>query len=144
MTCFVDTTALVKLYADEDGARSIRLLGPLVVSEIARAEVPAALWHKQRLGELEPGEAQVLIADFEADWFGTDAEEARFAIVAAASAVLDEAARLTGVHALCVDDAIQLASARAARAAEPTCTALAAFAEPLRTAAAAEGFALVP
>ncbi len=134
----------MKLYADEEGARSMRLLGPVVVSEIARAEVPAAVWHKQRIGDLEPGEAQVLIADFEADWFGTDAEEPRFAIVAAGSAVLDDAAQLTGVHGLAADVAIQLASARAARAAEPTCTSLAAFTDPLHTAAVAEGFAVFP
>lgn len=144
MTCFADSTALIKLYADEDGARSIRLLGPLVVSEIARVEVPAGLWQKQHLGELEPGEAQVLIADFEADWFGTDAEEPRFAVVATATPVLNEAARLTGVHGLSADEAVQLASARAARDAEPGCTSLASFADSLRAAAAAEGFALVP
>ena len=144
MTCFVDSTALVKLYADEEGARSIRLLGPLVVADIARAEVPAALWKKQRLGELDPGEAEILIADFEADWFGTDVEEPRFAVVSTTALVMDDAARLTGVHGLLADDAIQLACARAARTAEPTCTSLAAFTESLRDAAAAEGFDLVP
>ena len=61
MTCFADSSALVKLYADEDGARSIRLLGLLVVSEIARAEVPAALWHKQRAGELDPSRPVITV-----------------------------------------------------------------------------------
>ena len=40
---FADSSALVKLYADELGADMVRALSPLIISQLARVEVPAAL-----------------------------------------------------------------------------------------------------
>lgn len=144
MSTYADSSALVKLYADEAGHEGIRSLATLVVSQLARVEVPAAVWRKHRLGELTAGDSAVLVAAFEADYFGTELEAPRFAAVAATAAVLDDAARLTGVHGLCAYDAVQLAAARAARSADDGCTSFAAFDTSLRSAAAAEGFALLP
>ncbi len=42
LSTFVDSSALVKLYADEPGHREIRALAVLVVSALARVEVPSA------------------------------------------------------------------------------------------------------
>lgn len=140
----MDSSALVKLYSDESGHRVVRRLAAMVVSQVARVEVPAALWRKQRTGQLSAAEVQVLVADFESDWFGTPDEQSRFAVVALVPGVLEDAARLTGTHGLRALDAIQLASGRAARAAAPSCGTFAALDERLRAAAAAEGFALVP
>jgi predicted nucleic acid-binding protein len=122
----------------------VRRLGPLVVASIARVEVPAAVWRKERLGELHAADAEVLVAAFEADWFGTEGEPPRFASVGLAQALLDRAAGLVATHALRTYDAIQLASALAARDADPDCRELACFDEGLRGAAAREGFSLVP
>ncbi|MGI9003377.1 MAG: type II toxin-antitoxin system VapC family toxin [Pseudonocardia sp.] len=144
MTTFADSSALVKLYADEDGHEQVRQLDGLVVSQIARVEVPAALWRKQRLGELDVENTSVLSGAFEADYFGTDDESPRFAAVRLADPVLDDAARLAAVHGLRAYDAVQLASARATAAVDRACTAFAAFDQTLRAAAAAEGFTLVP
>lgn len=144
MTTFADSSALVKLYADEDGNQQIRQLDGLVISQIARVEVPAALWRKHRSGELDADSASVLVLAFEADYFGTEDEPPRFAAVRLAETVLDDAARLSGVHGLRAYDAVQLATARAAVDADPSCTAFAAFDRTLRAAAAAEGFGLVP
>jgi hypothetical protein len=66
----------------------------IAVAQLARVEVPAALWRKQRRGELSANDARLLTADFEADYFGTDAEPPRFAAVIAAGSLLDEAARI--------------------------------------------------
>ncbi|MEQ3552953.1 type II toxin-antitoxin system VapC family toxin [Pseudonocardia nematodicida] len=143
MTAFADSSALVKLYADEEGCEDVRALTHLVVAQIARVEVPAALWRKTRVGELPPGPAAVLVAAFEADLFGTADEAARFAVVGLSPAVLDDAARLAGTHALRAYDAVQLASARAAAAADPGLRRFAAFDPALCRAAAAEGFTLV-
>ncbi len=44
LSTFLDTSALVKLYVDEAGYRSIRLVQVIVVSALARVEVPSALW----------------------------------------------------------------------------------------------------
>ncbi len=134
----------MKLYADEDGHERIRELMSVAVAQLARVEVPAALWRKQRTGELSAEDASVLTADFEADYFGTDSEPPRFAAVAATGRVLDEAARLCASRGLRAYDAVQLSSALAVRRADESCSAFAAFDRALRTAAAAEGFELVP
>lgn len=77
MTTFADSSALVKLYADEDGNQQIRQLDGLVISQIARVEVPAALWRKHRSGELDADSASVLVLASEADYFGTEDEPPR-------------------------------------------------------------------
>ena len=112
--------------------------------ELARVEVPAAIWRKHRIGELNPADAAILVAAFEADYHGSTDDQPRFAVVAATTTVLDAAAALAGVHGLRASDAVQLASAKAATEAIPDCRTVAAFDGTLRTAAAKEGFALVP
>lgn len=144
MSTFTDSSALVKLYADADGHEQVRSLTAVAVSALARVEVPAAIWRKNRSGEVTADEAAVLVAAFEADYFGTGADAPRFAAIAVTEAVLDDAARCAAIHGLRAYDAVQLAGARAAAAADPGCTAFAAFDKGLRAAAAAEGFRLVP
>jgi hypothetical protein len=135
---------MVKLYADEPDHHMVRELNVLVVSALARVEVPAAIWRKNRMGELDPADAGVLIAAFEADYHGSALDQPRFAVVAATAPVLEAAARLSGVHGLRAYDAVQLASAKAAAHIVPDCRTVAAFDVTLRAAAAAEGFALLP
>ena len=144
MTVFADPSALVKLYADGPGHERVRELATLVVSQLARGEVPSAIWRKQRLGELDAGAARLLTSAFEADWSGTEEELPRFSVVTATVAVLEGAARLCAVHGLPAYDAVQLVCASAARDAIPECRTFAAFDRHLRGAAAAEGFSLVP
>jgi predicted nucleic acid-binding protein len=96
------------------------------------------------MGELSASDARLLTTDFEADYFGTDSEQPRFAAVAATGKLLDEAARLCASHGLRAYDAVQLSSALAVRRVDESCTAFAAFDRSLRTAAASEGFELVP
>lgn len=144
MSTFADSSALVKLYSDEEEHDVVRELGPFVVAQLARVEVPAALWRKQRMGQLAPEAASVLVAEFEADYFGTEAEPARFAAVTCTASILDGAARLVAVHGLRAYDAVQLGSALAAAGADPECATFAAFDRELRHAAAAEGFTLAP
>jgi len=144
VTTFADSSALLKLYVDEEGHEPIRRLGALVVAHVARLEVPAALWRKHRLGELTASDARLLTADFEADWFGTDEEPPRFLAIALTGKVLDDAARLCTSHGLRAYGAVQLSSALAARGADETCRSIATFDDALRTAAGAEGFDVVP
>jgi predicted nucleic acid-binding protein len=134
----------VKLYADEPGHEAVRALEGMIVCSISRVEVPAALWRKQRLGELSAEDAEALVAAFEADYLGTVDEPPLFAAVAISPALLEEAAGLTAIHALRAYDAVQLASGLAARGADPACRQFASFDEQLRAAAARSGFAPVP
>ena len=144
MSVFADSSALVKLYADEPGHREVRSLSEILVSALVRVEVPAAIWRKQRIGELSAESAAVLVAEFVADYQGTATEAPRFAPIAITGAVLDDAAHLCAVHGLRAYDAVQLASARAAASADHSCRSFAAFDLVLRAAAAVEGFTPVP
>ena len=134
----------MKLYADEPGHTTVRSLDALIVSSLARVECAPALWRKERLGELSAADAELLVAAFEADYFGTGDEEPALAAVAIRPALLDEAAALTGSHGPRAYDAVQLASALAARRADPGCTRFACFADELRAAAARSVFAPIP
>ena len=134
----------MKLYADEYGSETVQGLEGVIVSGIARVEVPAALWRKERTGELDAGDANLLSWEFGVDFAGTRHEEPRFSVVSLTDRLLEDAARLVGVHRLRAYDAVQLAAAVTARSADPACEWFACFDHALRTAAAAHGFALVP
>ncbi|MCC7077134.1 MAG: type II toxin-antitoxin system VapC family toxin [Acidimicrobiia bacterium] len=144
MSTFADSSALVKLYADEPGYRDVRRIPVLVISVLARVEVPSAISRKHRIGEISADVAAVLIADFEADYYGTDSEAGRFSAVQVDDSLLAGGALLSSVHGLRAHDAVQLASALAAREAEPGCTSFVAFDAQLRAAAALQGFELRP
>ena len=144
MSAFVDSSALVKLYADEEGHGPVRQLDAVVIAQIARVEVTAAFWRKQRVGEISGEDARLLTAEFEADYFGTDDEPPRFVAVRTTAGILDQAARLCAVHGLRAYDGIQLSSGLAARHADPACAQFATFDRSLRIAAAAESFSVLP
>jgi predicted nucleic acid-binding protein len=71
VTTFADSSALVKIYADEPGHERLRSLPTVVISQLARVEASAALWRKHRKGELTAEQAGVLVAEFGADHDGT-------------------------------------------------------------------------
>lgn len=120
----------------------MRAVSVLVVSAIARVEVPAALWRKAKAGEVPEPAAAVLVAAFEADWSGSKIEPPRFPAVALTAPPLENAARLAAVHGLRAYDAVQLSSALAVPGSP---VPLAAFdRQQLRAAAAADGLPLLP
>jgi hypothetical protein len=141
---FADTSALVKLYADEPGSELIRTLSTVIVGQLARVEVPSALWRKHRMNELSASDTSILVAAFEADYFGTLDEPGSFLIIATTAALLDDAAQLVATHGLRAYDSVQLASARAAGHELPEGLSFAAYDDALRAAAAREGFRLIP
>lgn len=139
MTVFADSSALVKLYADEDGADLVRALPLFVVSAVARVEVPAALWRKSRTGELSAQDAGILVSAFTADWYHPVGS---FVAVALRAQVLDQAASAAATHGLRAYDAVQLACGLAARNADPQVDVFLCFDGELRDAAGREGFSL--
>lgn len=114
------------------------------MSALCRVEVPSALWRKQRVGELSAADAGLLARAFERDFHGTSAEPPRFSAVTVDAAVLEDAVRLVGAHAVRACDAVQLACALTARAADPGCASFACFDQRLRVVAAVRGFELLP
>ncbi len=144
MSTFADASAVVKLYADETGHACVRAVDTMVVSQLTRVEVASALSRKHRLGELQRPALHALLADFEADYFGTDEEPPRFVVVALTAEVVEEAARVVRVHGLRASDAVQLASALAVRRVDARCDTFLAFDQDLVGAASAEGFTCLP
>lgn len=126
------------------GHEVVRELGALAVSALARVEVVAAIWRKQRLGELDVVDAHVLVAAFEADYHGTTTRSPRFVAVEISAEMLERAAELLAVHGLRAYDVVQLASALTVREADPGCRTFVAFDGQLRRAAALQRFTLLP
>ena len=145
MTVFADSSALVKLYVAEAHHEAIRAIAePIIISALAEVEVPAALWRKHRIGEISGADAGILSAEFAADVDGEGLAMPRFAVVAVGSAVVAGATGLVARHPLRGFDAVQLATALAARQTLGRLGRFVAFDVVLRSAAAAEGLALVP
>ncbi len=134
----------MKLYANEAGEEAVRGLDTLVVSALARVEVPSALWRKARTGELEDSAASILVRAFELDFHGDSHLESRFTIVALSEPILVAAARESARGELRAYDAVQLASALAVRDFDPQCSHFACFDRDLRRAAGHAGFSLLP
>lgn len=142
MTVFADASAVVPLYVDEPGRDALAGQDTLVVSALTYVEVPAALWRKHRVGDLTARDARTLVDEFLASWT-RDKETGTgpgFLPVRTSPAVLHSAVRLCGVHGLRAYDGVQLASAMAAREAEPEVNDFAGYDTALNEAAAAEGF----
>jgi predicted nucleic acid-binding protein len=147
VTVFADSSALVTRYAAEERQAALGRPEEIIVSVLARVEVPSAIWRKQRMGELTAEDAALLVAAFEADYFGTAGaagEAGGFLAVPVRSAILARATRLVAAHPLRAYDAIQLASALAVAEVVPELAGFAAFDHRLRAAAAAERLPLLP
>ena len=102
---FLDTSALLKRYVDEDGTAVVlrRMADDVdwVASELALAEAEITLCH---LG-FEPRDGARLRDDLRADW-------ARFLVVPVDGACLAEAASIGCEHQIRTLDAIHVAAAR--------------------------------
>lgn len=145
MTVFADSSAVVKLYVAEAHHESVRQIsGPIVVSVLAHVEVRAAIWRKHRLGEISVTDAGLLCAEFAADLAGDDLPAPRFAVIDVGEEVVRAAIDAVARHPLRAYDAVQLASALEVRKVLDGLDGFAAFDDALRSAAAAEGLALVP
>jgi predicted nucleic acid-binding protein len=120
------------------------LRAPLVVSALARVEVPAAIWRKHRTGQLDLDDSLTLIRAFQVDYAGILDRPPRFLAVAVTAEVLERAAELAATHGLRVYDAVQLASALSARAVDKRCATFAGFDRELALAAVSEGFKALP
>ena len=137
MTAFADASALVKRYVAETGSELVRARDLLVVSALSGVEVPSAFARLRRDGHLSGAQADVLHRRLTRDLSGGDL------VVLDVDPVLDAAARLLQRHPLRAGDAVQLASASAAREVDPSVTELLCFDRRLGAAAAAEGFLVV-
>jgi uncharacterized protein len=136
---YLDSSAIVKLYANEEHHQVVRALsGAVITGSIARVEVAAAFFGKARTGEISIAIAQVLHDAFARDW-----ETGRFLRISLDSSIETEAADLCARYALRGFDAVQLATANAARRAVAECTLFACFDKRLCEAAVGERFRIL-
>ncbi len=137
----IRASALVKRYADEDGAEILADVDVLVASGLAGVEIASALHRLQRAGRLPDDEGRgfktAVVNDFRGDGD-------TIVVLAVTEDVLDRAAELAGRHALRAGDAIQLASAVVNREASPECDTVLCFDPRLAAAAVAAGFHVLP
>jgi len=107
---YLDTSALLKLYVDEEGSTLVRRVMEdarfIATSVVAYVEARAALVRRRHQGDLSPVGYRRLVRDLEGDW-------SRFLTVEVSDSILREGARLSEVHRLRAYDAIHLASANA-------------------------------
>lgn len=143
MIVFADSSAVVTAYATAE-ANVLPESARVVVSALARVEVVSALWRKLAIGDTTIDDALRMVRQFEADWRGEESSPPRYDAIVLGEPLLIRAAALTGTHQLRSLDAIQLASALAARDAEPGCQTMAVLDARLRRAAATERFDLLP
>jgi predicted nucleic acid-binding protein len=115
-----------------------------MLSALARVEVPSALWRMSMDGRISAADAGLVVREFEVDWREELGGPRRFQPIAITTELLAVAAALTGTHNLRSLDAIQLASALAAREADEGCDTIVVLDERLRRAAATERFELLP
>ena len=143
MTAFFDASALVKLYVPEPGTDVVPSVDdPPMISELTRVELPSALWRKHRLGQLSAQDAQICRPISRPTTTGR--EVSRGSRWCASPTGRCRPRRLVARADLRAGDAIQLAPALVARQVGREVTAFATFDARLRTAAAIEGFTLVP
>ncbi len=135
MIAYLDTSSLVKLYAEEEGSPLVRELVErselVATSVVAYAEARAALARQRREGGLIAAGYDRAKADFERDW-------PRYLTVEASEAVYRSAGDLAEKHHLRGFDSLHLASYLALYREGARQTRFSAFEEALNRAARKE------
>ena len=104
---YLDTSALVKLYIDEDGTDRVFALArdpdsQVVILDISLLESRSAVRRRQREGDIGQGDADSILESLERD------ASSAFLLQPSTSAVMEEASRLVDLYPLRAHDALQL------------------------------------
>ena len=106
---YLDTSALVKLYIEEEGTERVTALTAdrddvqVIILDITLIESRSAVRRRQREGDVSGADADLVLKQIEED------VAASFLLQPSSSAVMEEAARLIDRHPLRAYDALQLA-----------------------------------
>jgi len=108
MICYLDTSALVKLYVREEGSETVRELvdaaAVVATAKVAYAEARAALARGFREGLLEERDYRLVVAALQDDW-------ARYLALELSDPLIWLAGELAEKHRLRGFDAVHLAAA---------------------------------
>jgi predicted nucleic acid-binding protein len=108
VTLYLDTSALLKVYLDEEGASVVRAgvaRSDIIASSlVAFVETRAAFARRRSANELSPGDYRRLVEGFGDDW-------ERYLKVDVSPPLVTAATRLAETHRLRAYDALHLASA---------------------------------
>ena len=104
---YLDTSALVKLYVEEDGTDSVFALArdpdsQVVILDVGLVEARSAVRRRQREGDIGQSDADRVLDALERDASST------FLLQPSTSAVVEEACRLVDAYPLRAYDALQL------------------------------------
>jgi len=106
---YLDTSALVKLYVEEEGSvlvrETVQRVETVATSAIAYVEARAAFSRRRRERYLSTVDYRRLRREFDADW-------ERYVQLEVTGTLIQKAAELAEAHALRAYDAIHLASAK--------------------------------
>jgi uncharacterized protein len=109
LSLYLDTSALVKLYVEEDGSTLVRGwvhdADVVATSIFAYAEARAAFARRRREKQIAPAAYTQILREFEPDW-------GHYVVLDATDSLIRSAGRLAEVYALRAYDAIHLASAK--------------------------------
>ena len=141
MILYLDASAMVKLYVDEDGARQARQgvqdAEVVATSEIAYVEIRAALARRHREGALKPTDYRRSLRDLHADL-------PRFFLIAVSSQLVRSAGDIAEKHHLRAYDAVHLASGLAVQTQAGESVSFACWDRSLAEAAAKAGLHRFP
>ena len=116
---YLDTSAVIKLYIEEEGtARVVALTEDgggvqVVILDIALLESRSAIRRREREGDISGSDADRILKQIEED------ASSSFLLQPSTSAVMEEAARLIDWHPLRTYDALQLAGCLVVRRGVP-------------------------
>lgn len=140
MTLYLDTSALVKLYAREEGStevkRAVTEAGSLATSLVAYVEARSAFARKRRFGDIDDTALRHYKREFEQDW-------TRFNRLPVDATTIRRAGDLAERYRLRAYDAVHLATAELFQEAVRAAVNFVSFDDTLNGAAARHGFTLI-
>ena len=140
MRLYLDTSALVKLYVEEEGSSLIRQAvaeaDTVATTIIAYVEAHAAFARRQREKTISLSDYRQIIRDFKADW-------RRYLVLEVTERLVERAGELAEDHHLRAYDAIHLASAGVLKERLADVVSFACWDSRLQAAARREGLDLI-
>jgi predicted nucleic acid-binding protein len=138
---YLDTSALVKLYVEEEGSATVReaiaRAGTVATTVIAYVEAYAAFARRRREGRLSRGDYRRTIQDLQSDWD-------HYLLLEVTSELIRRAADLAAMYPLRAYDAMHLASAKVLQERLQGPIFFACWDSNLSAGAKREGLSLVP